>query len=332
VEINRLKLMVAGIGSIGKRHVEVLYSSLGCKDIIVYDKVRENASSFADKYPGVVCVETLEEGLEKKPDAVFITSPAAYHMDQALQALKAGAHVMVEKPLDISFKNTNKVKELAAKKSRIVSVAFCMRYHTGVMRCKEIVDSGVIGKVNNIRVNFSDYLPDARPDYKNTQYIVNTGAFEYVHGVDLAFWLGGGEPEQICGITSNNQDTGFVAPDSAEVLFRTSTGVVANVTMSAVRITGKKLEMNIYGTEGCIEFEFSHTDYNLAVYKKTNRQAITEQRNDLYRNQEFEREDREFVEDVLSGVQRGCSVADAERSLKVYWEVYGNEIRNGERD
>jgi predicted dehydrogenase len=326
MEINELKLLIAGVGSIGKRHAEVLYSSLGCKNIVLYDKVRSNALSFAQEFPGMECVDSFESGLGKKPDAVFITSPAALHMEQALKALEADCHVMVEKPLDISFDNTGKVKKLAAQKKRIVSVAYCYRHHTGLIRGKEIASSGKIGKILNVRTRMAQFLPDGRPDYKSTQYIVNTGAFEFSHVIDTAFWVAGGEPVKIAGLTCNSENMGYVAPDSAEVLFQTGTGVICNVTMDCGRITGKKDELSIYGTNGCVEIEYTVDGYSLKTYTKSDRKGQVEERDDLYRNLLFEREDREFLEDILSGVQRGCTVADAERSLKVYWEVYGKTL------
>jgi predicted dehydrogenase len=146
-----------------------------------------------------------------------------------------------------------------------------------------------------------------------------------IHAADLALWAAGGEPQKICGITSNTAGTGFIAPDNAEVLFETSTGVVCNITMGVARITGQKSGLCIYGSEGSVELEYTHTGYSLKTFTRQNREGEEEHQDNLYRNQMFEREDREFLEDILSGNQRGCTVADAERSLKIYWEVYGKQ-------
>ena len=58
-----LKLLVVGIGSIGKRHSDVLYSMLGCRNITIWDPLPERAKEHAAKYPGMQTVATLEEGL-----------------------------------------------------------------------------------------------------------------------------------------------------------------------------------------------------------------------------------------------------------------------------
>ena len=91
-----LKLLVVGIGSIGRRHSDVLYTNVGCRNITIWDTQTERAEEHASKYPGMKVVETFEEGLAQKPDVVFLCSPPALHMKQAKAAILAGCHVMIE--------------------------------------------------------------------------------------------------------------------------------------------------------------------------------------------------------------------------------------------
>lgn len=323
MEISRLELLVVGVGSIGRRHSDVLYSSLGCHNITLYDPLVASAEAHAQGYPGMAVAKSYEDALAQKPDAVFITSPTALHMKQCLQALEAHCHVMVEKPLDISFENTSLVKAAAKKNDKMVSVAFSFRYHSGVLRAKKVIDSGILGKIISVRAKMSEYFPDSRPDYKNTYYVQYSGAFELIHAVDLALWAAGGQPEKIMGICGSYGDIGFTSPDTAEILFETDNAVVGNVSLSFCRTPGGSV-LHVYGSEGSLELVFTNTSYTLKTYTRTSNKWETEASDTLYRNMMFEREDKEFLEDICSGKQRGCSIRDAERSLKVYCEVYGN--------
>jgi predicted dehydrogenase len=323
MQITEKNIFVAGIGSIGKRHTEVLYSSLGCKNITVYDPVSSNMKAAAEKFPGIKTVSSFEEGLKNNPDAVWITMPTALHIKYTIPALEAGCHVMIEKPLDVSFENVEKVKSLIAAKGKIASVAFCYRQHTGMKRIKEIINSGTLGRIINIKSTMAEFFPDARPDYKNTYYVKYNGAFELIHAVDSALWLAGGDPVKICGIYGSYSDIGFESPDIAEILFETETRVLCNVTLNYCRSPLCYL-MNVYGTEGSLEMNFTGDAYELKTYTRSERKWTAEKVEGLYRNLMFEREDREFLEDTITGVQRGCSVQDAGRSLKVYCELYGN--------
>lgn len=319
-----LKLLVVGIGSIGRRHSDVLYSALGCHNITIWDPVRSRAQEHAEKYPGMQTVATLEEGLAQKPDAVFICSPPALHMKQAELAIRAGCHVMVEKPLSIDMPSIEKVRKLAEENGRMVSVALCNRYHKGLQRIKEIVDSGKLGKIINIRGAMGEFFPESRPDYRSTYYVQYNGCFELIHAVDYTVWVAGGEPQQIYGICGSDADIGFYSPDNAEVLFRTDNGATCSVNLAFYQ-TPSHSELIVYGSEGTCELRYTHTDYTLRTYTRTSRCWEEEHEEGLYRNMMFEAEDKEFLESVASGNYKGCSMADAARAVKIYCKVYGDQ-------
>ena len=229
--IKDLKLLVVGIGSIGRRHSDVLYSDLGCRNITLWDPMAERAQAHAAQYPGMRTVDTYEEGLAEKPGAVFICSPPALHMPQAEAALRAGCHVMIEKPLSLDMESLQGVMRLAEERGLVASVALYNRYHRGMQRAKEIADSGAIGKIINIRSTMCEYFPDSRPDYKETYYVRYSGCFELIHAVDYTVWIAGGEPKEIYGIYGSDAALGFQSPDNAEVLFRTDTDVTCSVNL-----------------------------------------------------------------------------------------------------
>lgn len=319
-----LKLLVVGIGSIGRRHSDVLYTDLGCRNITIWDPMPERAAEHAAKYPGMKTVATFEEGLAQKPDAVFICSPPALHMKQAEAAILAGCHVMVEKPLAIDMESLEKVKALAEEKNRMVSVALCNRYHKGLQRIKEIVDSGVLGKIINIRGNMGEFFPESRPDYRQTYYVQYNGCFELIHAVDYTVWVAGGEPQQIYGICGSDANLGFYSPDNAEVLFRTDNGVTCSVNLAFCHSPSHS-ELVVYGAEGTCELRYTHNGYTLRIYTRESRCWQEETVEGLYRNMMFQAEDKEFLESVASGQYHGCSMADAARAVKIYCKVYGDQ-------
>lgn len=322
-EIKDLKILILGIGSIGRRHSEVLYTNLGCKNITLWDPQLDRATEHAAKFPGMKTVETFEKGLEDKPDAVFVLSPPAWHLKQAAAALRAGCHVMIEKPLSNTKDGLEEVKQLAAEKNLIVSTAFCNRYHHGLQHLRQISESGILGKIINIRATMCEFFPESRPDYKESYYVQYSGCFELIHAADLAVWLAGGNPEKIYGIYGSDADIGFFSPDNAEILFRTDTGVTCSVNLGFYRFPGK-CEIGLYGTEGSCELNFTHTSYDLQTYTRTTRNWETEHVEGLTRNMMFEEEDRDFLESIVTGNHHGCTLDDASRSLEIYCQVYGN--------
>lgn len=322
--ITDLKLLVVGVGSIGRRHSDVLYTELGCRNITVWDPIPERAKEHAAKYPGMQTVDTLEEGLAAEPDAVFLCSPPALHMPQAELAIRAGCHVMVEKPLAIDLESLYRVKTLAEEKNRVVSVALCNRYHKGLQRVKEIVDSGKLGRIINIRGAMGEFFPESRPDYMDTYYVRYSGCFELIHAVDYTLWVAGGEPVEIYGICGSDADIGFRSPDNAEVLFRTDNGVTCSVNLAFYQRPSHQ-ELHVYGTEGTCELKYTHNDYDLRLYTRETGEWQEEHTDGLYRNMMFAAEDREFLESIVSGHYQGCSMDDAARAVKIYCKVYGDQ-------
>ena len=322
--IQDLKILVVGIGSIGRRHSDVLYTDLGCHNITLWDPVAENAKKHAANYPNMKVVSTYEEGLAAKPDVVFICSPPALHMPQTEAAILAGCHVMVEKPLAIDMESLERVKALAEKHNRMVSVALCNRYHKGVRRIKEVLDSGAIGRVVSIRSSMCEHFPSSRPDYMSTYYVQYNGCFEDIHAVDYTLWVAGGQPEEIYGICGSFADMGFKSPDNAEILFRTDNNITCSVNLSFFQ-SPARCELFAYGTEGTCELRYNHQSYTLRTYTRASGEWKEEKVDGLFRNMMFQDENREFLESVVSGNYKGCDMADASRAVKIYCKVYGND-------
>lgn len=320
----KLKLLVVGIGSIGRRHSDVLYTLLGCKNITLWDPVRQNAEAHAAKYPGMRVADTLEAALNEHPDAVFICSPPALHMQQAEMAIKAGCHVMIEKPLAQDMKSLDAVERLAKEKGRMVSVALCNRYHKGIARVKALTEEGVLGKIINVRATMCEFFPHSRPDYMQTYYVRYSGCFELIHAVDYAIWVAGGRPTEIYGIYGSDADIGFSSPDNAEVLLRTDTGVTCSANLGFYRFPAQS-ELFVYGTKGTIELRYTHTGYSLRLYTRDSDCWTEEKVDNLERNMMFSAEDGEFLDSIVSGVYRGCSMEDASRAVEVYEKVYGEK-------
>ena len=105
-------------------------------------------------YPGAVYSSTFDSVLDD-PEirAVAIATPAATHYEMASKALQAGKDVLVEKPLSLTLKEGAGLVGLARKLGRIIMVGHILRYHPAILKLKELIDSGALGKVQYIYSN-----------------------------------------------------------------------------------------------------------------------------------------------------------------------------------
>jgi len=147
-QVNR-NVAVAGCGYWGKNLVRN-FAELGALHTIC-DSSTEVLNRLAGLYPSVK-KETGFDAVLASGDikAVVISAPAALHYAMARQALLAGKDVFVEKPLSLTVGEGEELVKLAADRQRILMVGHLLEYHPGIVRLKQLVDGGEVGKIQYI--------------------------------------------------------------------------------------------------------------------------------------------------------------------------------------
>ena len=310
-----VSVLIAGCGSIGKRHARVL-RSIGVKDIRICDPAEGQRRSLMAEGPVTKEFAAYEEGLASKPDAVLICTPPSRHIPMAIQAMENGSHVLSEKPLSDSLDGVDGLAAVMKRTGKVFMVAFCIRYHEGIRKARAYLDEGRIGRLVSIRCRVSEHLPDARPDYRNLHYLKEGGAFELTHEIDLACWFAGQPLTEVHSIHGAYSDLGFTAPDVVELILRFGEKCVASVYLDFFS-SPKTRVTELMGTRGSITVEFSSWDRcTVSVYEteKGNwtREEMTTERDFMFRS-----EDREFLRAITEGTPVGCPLEEAVKSLQV---------------
>ncbi len=146
------RVAVIGCGYWGKNLVRN-FADLGALHTIC-DSNRLTLASFREKYPALDFQFSFASVLRNPDiDAVAIASPAEFHFTMAKQALAAGKHVFVEKPLALAVHEAEALQEQAVRLNRKLMVGHILLYHPAINRLKEIIDSGELGKINYIYSN-----------------------------------------------------------------------------------------------------------------------------------------------------------------------------------
>jgi predicted dehydrogenase len=155
---------VAGAGAWGINHVRTFADEPGCRLAWVCDPdaaARDRAAALA---PSARLAPTLDAVLDDRSvDAVVIASPAATHAELACHALAAGKHVLVEKPLALNVADAERVAIAAAAADRHVVVGHLMVYHPAVVKLRELLRSGELGRLRYLhatRVNLGRLRSD----------------------------------------------------------------------------------------------------------------------------------------------------------------------------
>lgn len=142
-------IAVIGCGYWGKNLVRN-FAELGSLHTIC-DSNSEVLRKLKAIYPGVNIETSFEKVLANEEiKGVIISSPAALHYSMARQALLAGKDVFVEKPLSLTVKEGEEIVKLAEEKNKILMVGHVLEYHPGIVKLKQMVDGGELGKINYI--------------------------------------------------------------------------------------------------------------------------------------------------------------------------------------
>ncbi len=161
-----MRILVAGCGSIGKRHLRNL-RALDETDLLVYRSTRQNVEAIEREF-GVRSFFDLTEALAES-DVVFISNPTSLHIPVALEAAKRERDLFIEKPVSHTMEGVEELAELGQAKGLVIQVGYNMRFCPVLKAAKQLVDDGRIGQVWGARAWASQYLPDWHP-YEDYRY------------------------------------------------------------------------------------------------------------------------------------------------------------------
>ena len=163
-----MKILIAGLGSIGRRHFRNLIA-LGETDLIL---LRTRKATLPDDELAGYPVETdLHEALQKhEPDAVIVANPTSMHMDVAIPAAEAGCVLLLEKPVSNSLERLDVLQNAAQESGSKILVGFQFRYHPTLNKARELIQSNALGKILTAHAHWGEYLPQWHPweDYRQS--------------------------------------------------------------------------------------------------------------------------------------------------------------------
>jgi len=197
------RALVVGCGSIGRRHARNL-KSLGMQRLAFCDTTPEALQQCRNETPGEAFSDYGEALQMFKPDLVLVCTPPVYHVEEALLALQARAHVFIEKPLSHESSGIEVLIAEAHRRDRNVQIGYNLRFHPGLQILKGLIDSGNLGRVLWLSAEAGQYLPDWRPwqNYRESYSArLDLGGgiiLDGSHELDYICWLLGKPTEVSC--------------------------------------------------------------------------------------------------------------------------------------
>ena len=218
----------------------------------------EQRASFAARYPRArVTADYAELLADPELDAVVVATPVPTHYALAKQALEAGTHVLVEKPPAMKGSEMSDLVTLAASRDLVLMPGHLLLYHPGVVKLKDLIDSGELGEVLCVYTNRQN-LGIVRTD-ENALWSLG------VHDLSVILWLVGEEPVEA---VAHGRD--FLTKGVEDVVFcflRFPSGKIAHMHLSWLD-PHKMRRMTVVGREKMVVFDDMELERKVTVYEK----------------------------------------------------------------
>jgi predicted dehydrogenase len=156
------RVAVVGCGYWGSKHVRVLHATEGVEEVAVVDSREDRVRSLARSYKSAPWHTALGPALDEV-DAVVVATPPSTHVAVALQAIEAGKHVLVEKPLAPTSAGARRLDSAASAAGVILMVGHTFEYNPAVRKLRELVQNEELGEVyyiDSARLNLGLYQND----------------------------------------------------------------------------------------------------------------------------------------------------------------------------
>jgi len=215
-----------------------------------YDLAKEVSAKYGNP---TVCKDEFEL-LSMDIDAVYIATPVFCHKKQALEAIAAGKHVLVEKPVALNAEDAREICDFAKKRNVKIGVGMMMRFHTYHQHIKAIIDEGKLGQLVSARAKFSCWYPKIENCWRQQKELGGGGALMDlgVHCIDLLQYLIGKKTLSVAANCSN-MTFGYEVDDTASVFLNMEDGISGYVDVNFnIPDAASQSRVEIYGTKGSI--------------------------------------------------------------------------------
>jgi predicted dehydrogenase len=249
---------VVGLGYWGPNLARNFDGLPGCELTWVCDASKEARERLAPSLRDARVTAELDDLLaDPQLDAVALATPVATHAELATRVLEAGKHCFVEKPLAERVADAERAVEAARTAQRVLMVGHLLEYHPGVLRLKEIADSGELGEIRYIYSNRLN-LGVLREE-ENALW--SLGA----HDVSVLLALAGEEPYEV-----EARGESYMQPGVEDVVFcflRFPSGLSAHLHLSWLD-PHKERRFTVVGSKRMATFDDMELERKVAVYDK----------------------------------------------------------------
>jgi predicted dehydrogenase len=315
--VNALRVGIIGCGNMANNHAKAWTKLHGVELTAFADTAQPKAAKLAGEYGGHAYGDAAEMLDTERLDAVSVTTPPTAHCAPTVAALECGAHVLCEKPLAPSTADAAAMVDAADRAKRMLMTGFTYRFREDVIKTKELLRNGDIGKPLFAHNSFSCQwrgVVDSwfvRPAISGGGIVLDNAS----HSIDLFHHLFG-DTRRVCA-SLDRLNEAIDVEDTALILTEHESGVRATIELSWSVPRPREWYLEIYGTDGTIRVKFGEVQ----LWTSGSADWTICRTNAEYQNG-FDRMIARFVECIRTNTPLPVSGRDGLRAIEVIEQIY----------
>ena len=256
---DKLGFGIIGIGMISETHAAALKNQEDCCLYACFNAKQEKAEKWALDHNCKAYWNLNDMLADSEIDAISIATPSGCHFEPALAAIRAGKHVLIEKPMEITEDRIQQLIDEAKKNNVLLSGIFQSRFHEAPRLIKKAVDDGRFGVIT---------LADAQFKWFRTQDYYDSGAWrgtwevdgggvlmnQGIHAIDLLLFIMG-DPVEVTGYTATLAHERIEVEDSAAAILKFKNGAIGVIEGTTGAYPGSSKRIEICGSKGQVILE-----------------------------------------------------------------------------
>ena len=251
-----MNFAIIGCGNIGKRHAEQV-QAVG-KLVAVCDIVQKKAEDLGKKY-NAAAFTSIDEllAVTKDLDVVCICTPNGLHALHSILSLRAGYHVLCEKPMAITSADCRSMIDEAEKAAKLLFIVKQNRFNPPVVAVKKLIDENKLGKIYSIGLNCfwnrdASYYENS---WKGTKHLDGGTLFtQFSHFIDLLYWMFG-DVKNVKAFTKNFAHQNIIEfEDTGVIILEFENGIIGTINYT-VNSFQKNMEgsLTVFGQKGTVK-------------------------------------------------------------------------------
>ncbi|MDZ7718538.1 MAG: Gfo/Idh/MocA family oxidoreductase [Balneolaceae bacterium] len=316
----KLGIGIVGLGVISYQHARSTLNTENAELIAASSRTEENRENFSKEFDVRLYADYDEMLKQDDIDAISICTPSGTHLDFGIKAAEAGKHVIVDKPIEVSVDRGQRLIESCENNGVKLAVIYQNRYSDAVLKLKDAVDSGKIGKPVMARgtvkwFRSQDYYSDS--GWRGTLDLDGGGALinQSIHTIDLLIWILG-DLKCVFGLKDTLTHEGIEAEDNLVATLQFVNGMLGQFEASTSIVPPQPRTIEINGSKGTAILKGD--EFQLISNDGETSDDFSQQTDDTF----FVKQYRKIVNAILKGDQPPVSGPEALKSLAAVEAIY----------